>query len=49
MHGLETESGFDNSAAYIQAWLKQLRSDNKLIAQAASAAQKATDYIMAKK
>ena len=49
IHGLETENSFDNTAAYIQAWLAQLRNDNKLIVQAASAAQKATDYILAKK
>ena len=49
LHGLETESGFDNSAAYIRAWLAQLRNDTRLIVQVASAAQKATDYILGKK
>ena len=48
IHGLETEGSFENSAAYIQSWLKRLRNDNKLIARAASAARKATDYIMAR-
>ena len=35
-----------NNAAYIQSWLTQLRADNTLVIQAASAAQKALDYIL---
>lgn len=35
-----------NSAAYIQGWLQALQDDKKLIVHAASAAQKAVDYIM---
>ena len=46
IHGLETAGSFENSAAYIRSWLKKLKNDNKLISQAASAAQKAADYIM---
>lgn len=36
----------DNSAAYIAAWLQQLRDDKRLLVSAASAAQKACDYIL---
>jgi antirestriction protein ArdC len=36
----------DNSAAYLGAWLKKLKNDPKLLITAASAAQKATDYIL---
>lgn len=36
----------NNSAAYVAGWLKQLRSDNKLVIKAASAAQSAADYIL---
>ena len=37
---------FDNSAAYIGSWLEKLRNDKKLIFSAASAAKKATEYIL---
>lgn len=36
----------DNSAAYIQSWLKKLQSDNKFIIDAAGKASKAVDYIL---
>lgn len=36
----------DNSAAYLEGWLKQLRDDRTLIVQAAAQAQKAADYII---
>ncbi len=36
----------ENSAAYIQGWLRKLRSDKKLVVQAAAQAQKASDYIL---
>jgi antirestriction protein ArdC len=35
----------ENSAAYLASWIKALRGDSKLIVTAASAAQKAADYI----
>ena len=35
----------DNSAAYIQGWLKTLKNDPKMVILAAGAAQKAADYI----
>ena len=36
----------DNSAAYIASWLKRLRSDSRLVVQAAGQAQKAADWIL---
>lgn len=36
----------DNSAAYLQGWLKVLKADNKMLFKAAAAAQKAADYIL---
>jgi len=35
----------ENSAAYLKHWIERLRGDSKLIVSAASAAQKAADYI----
>lgn len=37
---------FDNSASYIQSWLRKLKDDKTLIVKAASQAQKAVDYIL---
>jgi antirestriction protein ArdC len=37
-----------NSAAYLKTWIERLRSDSKLLVSAASAAQKAADYILGK-
>jgi antirestriction protein ArdC len=39
-------SEFDNSAAYIQSWLKKLKNDKHFIITAASQAQKAVDFIL---
>jgi antirestriction protein ArdC len=36
----------DNSAAYLQNWLKQLKADRTLIVSAAAQAQRATDFIL---
>lgn len=36
----------DNSAAYIQVWLKKLKSDKKFIVSVSGLAQKAVDYIL---
>jgi antirestriction protein ArdC len=36
----------DNSAAYIQGWLKKLKSDKKFIVQASGLAQRAVVYIL---
>jgi antirestriction protein ArdC len=40
------ESTIENSAAYIQNWMKALRDDTHLIVNASAAAQKAADYII---
>jgi len=39
-------SEFQQSAAYLQGWLAQLKGDKKFIFQASRAAQKAVDYIL---
>ena len=44
--GIETIKTFRNSAAYIQSWLKVLKSDNKFIVSASSKAEKAVNYII---
>ena len=43
--GIENQT-IDNSAAYINGWLKKLRKDEKLVIHAAAQAQKAVDYIL---
>ena len=43
--GIE-DTTLDNSAAYIQGWLKKLRGDSRLVVHAAAAAQKAADFIL---
>ena len=40
------ESEFENSAGYIDSWLKVLKGDKRLILSAGSMAQKAVDYIL---
>lgn len=40
------QTTLDNSAAYINGWLKKLKGDSKLVIHAAAAAQKATDLIL---
>jgi len=36
----------ENSAAYMQGWLRELKNDKKLLALVASQAQKASDFIL---
>lgn len=43
--GIENAT-IDNSAAYLQGWLKKLKSDKKFIVSASRLAQKAVDYIL---
>jgi antirestriction protein ArdC len=43
--GIENRT-IDNSAAYLAAWLRNLRGDRKLIINAAAQAQRACDYIL---
>jgi antirestriction protein ArdC len=42
--GIE-QATISNSAAYLQSWIKRLKADSRLVVSAASAAQKAADYI----
>jgi antirestriction protein ArdC len=44
--GIADDARMSNSAAYIEAWIKKLQDDNRIIIKAASAAQKAVDYIL---
>ena len=43
--GIETSNTFQNSAAYIQGWLKALKNDKRLIVSAAGRAEKAVSMI----
>ena len=45
MAGIENKT-IDNSAAYIQSWIRSLKNDPKMLLNAASQAQKACDYIL---
>lgn len=40
------DNTIENSAAYIQSWLRALKSDKRLVVLAAAQAQKAVDYIL---
>jgi antirestriction protein ArdC len=42
------DATIENSTAYIQSWLRALQNDKKMLVHAASAGQKAADYIMGK-
>jgi antirestriction protein ArdC len=44
--GIDNNSVFVNSLAYLNSWLKALKDDNRMIVIAASQAQKAVNYIM---
>jgi len=44
--GILDQNLLENSAAYIQNWLNELRNDKHLLIEAASKAQKAVDYIL---
>ena len=44
--GLETQSSFGNSAAYIKGWLSKLKDDKRLIVSAAGKAEKAVRLIL---
>lgn len=39
-------STLDNSASYLQSWIKVLKGDSRLVVNAAAAAQKAADHIL---
>ncbi|MEM9212201.1 MAG: zincin-like metallopeptidase domain-containing protein, partial [Pseudomonadota bacterium] len=38
----------EDSAAYVQSWLKVLRDDKRAIVRAAAAAQRSADYLLDK-
>ena len=44
--GLESKGSFQNSASYIDGWLKVLKSDKRFIVAAAGKAEKAVRYIL---
>ena len=44
--GIDYEAITENSAAYIQGWLKVLKEDKHFIFGSAAQAQKAVDYIL---
>ncbi len=44
--GVDREAVQDNSAAYVQHWLKKLKDDKQFIFKAAAEAQKAVDFIV---
>lgn len=46
MLDIETNKTFDNSVAYIQSWIQQLKNDKKFIVSASSKAEKAVDFIL---
>lgn len=44
--GIETDSSFKNSAAYLQSWLRALKNDKRMIVTAATRADKAARLIL---
>ena len=44
--GIESPETFNNSAAYIQSWIKVLKNDTKMIVSASGKAEKAVSYIL---
>ena len=44
--GILSDSLFENSASYIQSWIKVLQNNPQMIIQASSKAQQAVDYIL---
>ena len=45
-HARIEQNTINNSAAYIQGWLKALRNDKTLLVHSAAQAHKAADYIL---
>lgn len=46
--GINADNEMQQSAAYVQSWITALKNDTKMIIQASSKAQKATDFILNK-
>jgi len=47
--GIETDSSFKNSAAYIQGWMKAIKDDPNMLVTAAGKADKAVGFILGEK
>ena len=47
--GIEAQSTFKNSVAYLQCWLRALKNDPKMIVYAAGKAEKAVRYMLNEK
>lgn len=47
--GIERRETIDNTAAYLQSWTRKLRQDSKALVTAASQAQRAADWIQARR
>jgi antirestriction protein ArdC len=46
MFGIATEESENNSASYLQGWLKKLKQDKQMLFKASTEAQKAVNYIL---
>jgi antirestriction protein ArdC len=46
MAGITTASNTEDSAAYLQSWIKKLNNDHKFVVIASAQSQRATDYIL---
>ncbi len=46
--GIDNEAALKNSASYLDGWRKKLKTDSKVLIQAAGQAQKAADHILGK-
>jgi antirestriction protein ArdC len=46
--GIELPETFENSVAYLQSWLEQLRKNKRFIFKAAAEAKTATQFILGK-
>jgi len=44
--GIDCDEIMENSAAYLQGWLKVMKKDKLFIFKTAAAAQRASDYIL---
>lgn len=44
--GIDLNVTMENSKAYIQSWIRELKNDPRLIIEASTQARKATDYLM---
>lgn len=44
--GIQSKQTIEDSAGYIQGWLKKFKNDKRFVVEAACKAQKAADYIL---